>query len=59
MFSAALAAATDLGHNDIGTEHLLLGLARTDGLAREILSGAGLTPEGLSRSVTEKLARHQ
>ena len=59
VFSAALAAATDLGHNYIGTEHLLLGLARTDGLAREILSGAGLTPEALSRSVTEKLARHQ
>jgi ATP-dependent Clp protease ATP-binding subunit ClpC len=56
VFSATLAAATDLGHNYIGTEHLLLGLERTDGLAREILHGAGLTPEALTRSVDDKLA---
>jgi ATP-dependent Clp protease ATP-binding subunit ClpC len=59
VFSGALAAAADLGHNYIGTEHLLIGLARADGLAGEMLNGAGLTPEALGRSVTEKLSRLQ
>ena len=34
VFTGALAAALELGHNYIGTEHLLLGLVRTEGLAK-------------------------
>jgi ATP-dependent Clp protease ATP-binding subunit ClpC len=37
VFTGALAAALELGHNYIGTEHLLLGLVRRDrSSAREI-----------------------
>jgi ClpA/ClpB-like protein len=56
VFSGALASALELGHNYIGTEHLLLGLARGDGLAAAILEDAGLVQEVLEGKVTEKLA---
>jgi Clp amino terminal domain, pathogenicity island component len=56
MFSAALASALELGHNYIGTEHLLLGLVQGDGLAAEVLEGAGLSEQVLTAKVTEKLA---
>jgi hypothetical protein len=58
VFSGALAAALEMGHNYIGTEHLLLGLDRGDGLAREVLQEAGLTPEVLRQRVTETLLRY-
>jgi hypothetical protein len=41
----ARSAAWDLGHNYVGTEHLLIALHRVDGVAKEVLDGAGLTPE--------------
>jgi hypothetical protein len=56
MFSAALATALELGHNYIGTEHLLLGLIQGDGLAAEVLEGAGLSEQVVTGKVTEKLA---
>jgi hypothetical protein len=56
VFTGALASALEMGHNYIGTEHLLLGLARGDGLAADILEDAGLSPEALERRITEKLA---
>jgi hypothetical protein len=56
VFTSALASALELGHNYIGTEHLLLGLARGDGLAAAILEDAGLVQEFLEQKVTEKLA---
>ncbi|HEX5119013.1 MAG TPA: Clp protease N-terminal domain-containing protein [Pseudonocardiaceae bacterium] len=38
--------AITLGHDFIGTEHLLLGLARnTDGIARDVLGAHGVTPD--------------
>ncbi|HVA04044.1 MAG TPA: Clp protease N-terminal domain-containing protein [Acidimicrobiales bacterium] len=55
-FTGALASALEMGHNYIGTEHLLLGLARGDGQAADILEDAGLRQETLERQVTEKLA---
>jgi hypothetical protein len=58
VFSGALASALELGHNYIGTEHLLLGLARGVGVAGDILEDAGLGQEALERQVTEKLARY-
>jgi hypothetical protein len=56
VFTGALASALEMGHNYIGTEHLLLGLARGDGLAADILEDAGLVEAALERQVTEKLA---
>ncbi len=44
-------AAESLGHDGIGTEHLLLGLLRTDGTAAEILRGLGFTADELQTSV--------
>src|ERR1700753_1232912 len=42
--SFAQTEAIDLGHDFIGTEHLLLGLARTsDGIARDVLGEHGVT----------------
>jgi hypothetical protein len=57
-FSGALAASSDMGHSYIGTEHLLMGLHRQEGMARDVLSQAGLTSEVLRRRVQAKLARH-
>jgi hypothetical protein len=59
VFTGALAAALELGHNYIGTEHLLLGLVRTDGLAREILAGAGLDEVVVAPQLVAKLATFQ
>ncbi len=58
VFSGALASALEMGHNYIGTEHLLLGLARGEGSAADILEDAGLSQESIERQVTEKLARY-
>jgi ATP-dependent Clp protease ATP-binding subunit ClpC len=55
-FTGALASALEMGHNYIGTEHLLLGLARGAGLAAGILRDSGLTQETLAPKVAEKLA---
>ena len=59
VFTGALATALELGHNYIGTEHLLLGIARTDGLASEILHSAGLDRSVLTPKVVAKLAPFQ
>ncbi|GHB75037.1 hypothetical protein GCM10010331_73710 [Streptomyces xanthochromogenes] len=39
--------AIALGHDFIGTEHILLGLAGTDGIAREALAARGVEAEPL------------
>ncbi len=53
------AAAVALGHSHVGTEHLLIGLDRVDGVAREVLERAGLTPEQVSQQVITKLAPYE
>ncbi|KOG88836.1 Clp protease N-terminal domain-containing protein [Streptomyces varsoviensis] len=51
-------AAADLGHDWIGTEHSLLGLARTEGSpAARILRDLGLTADGLRAAVGNEVAR--
>jgi hypothetical protein len=45
VLKAALKAALRLGHNYIGTEHLLLGVLDAGGPAAEALTALGLTPE--------------
>jgi ATP-dependent Clp protease ATP-binding subunit ClpA len=46
--------AASLGHNYIGTEHLLLGLLRLDeGVAYQVLTGAGIEIERVREQVAE------
>ncbi len=59
LFSEALASALELQHNYIGTEHLLLGLARVDDVAAHILSDSGLTKEILEEKTKQKLEAMQ
>jgi hypothetical protein len=55
----AVVTALKLGHNYIGTEHLLLGILHAKGDAGQILIGLGLTA-GLTRSsLAEEFARIQ
>jgi ATP-dependent Clp protease ATP-binding subunit ClpA len=60
----ARAAVTDaqvvarrLGHGRIGTEHLLLGLLETGGLAAQVLAGAGVTAAAVEREVLAEVGR--
>ncbi|HVW32855.1 MAG TPA: Clp protease N-terminal domain-containing protein [Acidimicrobiia bacterium] len=55
---AATAAARRLGHNYVGTEHLLLGLfAEPQGLAALVLAEAGVTPAAVEEKVLDVLPR--
>ena len=45
--------------NYVGTEHLLVALVRVDGVAKEVLDGAGLSPELVGERVAAKLAPHE
>ena len=50
----SLAAAEDLGHTYVGTEHLLIGLAEEeDSAAARILDGKGVTPFRVREAVRE------
>ncbi|MCP2262546.1 Clp amino terminal domain-containing protein, pathogenicity island component [Streptoalloteichus tenebrarius] len=53
----AVSEAMSLGHNYVGCEHLLLGLAsEPDGLAGQVLRGRGAEPRLVRRAVTAALA---
>ncbi len=52
----ALREAKELGHGYIGTEHILLGLSRGDGVAHALLEERGLTHERVLALVREALA---
>ncbi len=57
VLEEALNAAADLGHNYVGTEHLLLGLYRgQEGFALEILEQLGATREATRAKVVELLS---
>ena len=45
----AVEEAQRLSHQYVGTEHLLLGLVRTDGTALEVLNKLGVTPDQIRR----------
>jgi ATP-dependent Clp protease ATP-binding subunit ClpC len=54
---AALGESIDFGHNYIGTEHILLGLLRTDeGMAAKVLNELGATFDRTRAHVVETLA---
>lgn len=47
-------AAVELGHNYVGTEHLLIGLLREEsGVAARILSNAGITEEKVAEKIEQ------
>ena len=50
-------AARRLGHGHIGTEHLLLGLLETDGIAAQVLRGLGVTPAAVEREIQAEVGR--
>ncbi|HEY2795538.1 MAG TPA: Clp protease N-terminal domain-containing protein [Micromonosporaceae bacterium] len=60
VLQLAATEATSLGHNYIGSEHLLLGMvAEPDGVAGEVLRAAGLELRQVRRSVVAALAGYQ
>jgi hypothetical protein len=52
----ALRAALGLGHNYIGTEHMLLGVLGAEGPVSQSLAGAGLDAETAGRLIAAELA---
>lgn len=58
VLSGALSSALAMKHNYIGTEHLLLGLVRGDGVAAAVLRDGGLTSESVAQEVDATLARY-
>ena len=51
-------SAAELGHGYVGSEHLLLGLAREgQGVAAKVLQAAGLEHEGLKQGVADLVGR--
>jgi hypothetical protein len=59
VFAKATEAAHRLGHNYVGTEHLLLGLVDGDGVAARVLHDTGLTSEQTLEAVISQLAGFQ
>ena|ERR1700722_5764159 len=59
VFTGALKAALRLGHNYIGTEHLLLGVLLTDGPARQSLVSLGLDTQTAERLLVIEIAEIQ
>ena len=55
VLELALREAMQLGHNYIGTEHILLGLLTEGGVSVTVLSSLGVDPEGIRREVLSRL----
>ncbi len=56
VLSLAVKEANELGHNFVGTEHILLGLIReNEGIANQVLKGAGLSREKIKDTVLKLL----
>ena len=55
----ALQTALRLGHNYIGTEHLLLGLLSASGPVTDALTGLGLPPDRAEQLIAAELAGYQ
>jgi hypothetical protein len=58
-FREALKWALRMGHNYIGTEHLLLGVLFSDGPVAEGFTGLGLAPQRAEELITVELAAYQ
>ena len=57
-FREALKWALRMGHNYIGTEHLLLGVLFTGGPVAEAFTGLGLTPQRAEELITAELTAY-
>jgi ATP-dependent Clp protease ATP-binding subunit ClpC len=55
VLELAVDEARRMGHHYIGTEHLLLGLVRTEGTAMEVLRRLGITPDEIRRQTRRVL----
>ncbi len=55
VLELAVDEARRLGHHYIGTEHILLGLVRVDGIALEVLRRLGVTPDQIRRQTRRVL----
>ena len=53
----AQGVARRLGHGHIGTEHLLLGLLETDGVAAQVLGGLGIMAAAVEREIVTEVGR--
>ena len=58
VYVQALQEALKLGHNYIGTEHMLLAMAEGGFTARDMLSELGITASALRRQVLSVLTNH-
>ena len=59
VFKEALRAALRLGHNYIGTEHILLGALYAEGDTADALTSLGLSAETAERMLPEEFAKIQ
>ena len=57
VFEFAFGVSRELGHSYVGPEHLLIGLSEEEGLAGELLTKYGLTPEALRQQVVKVVGR--
>jgi len=57
LFRGTLRAVLRLGHNYVGTEHLLLGAIFAEGPAASTLAGLGVTAEAVEAGIAEELER--
>jgi ATP-dependent Clp protease ATP-binding subunit ClpC len=57
VFEFAFGISRELGHGYVGPEHLLIGLAQEEGLAGELLTKYGLTPESLRQQTVKVVGR--
>ncbi|MGC1752120.1 MAG: Clp protease N-terminal domain-containing protein, partial [Trebonia sp.] len=55
----ALKSALRLGHNYIGTEHLLIGVLATDGPVTEVFTTLGLPRQRAAELITAEIAAFQ
>ncbi len=55
--AAAIDAARELGHNYVGTEHLLLGLLAGEGIAVQVLANVGVDREKVRQGVLTLLGQ--
>jgi len=55
----ALRESRALGHSYVGTEHILLGLIESDGVAAQVLSGLGADQDGTRAQVTRLLDEYR
>ncbi|MCW4045374.1 MAG: AAA family ATPase [Candidatus Bathyarchaeota archaeon] len=57
VFEIAFQASQELGHGYIGPEHLLIGLIEEEGMANELLTKYGLTPQALRQKIVKVVGK--